>query len=93
MTCCCPTCGQALPVDPVEAEAEAIRQWCRNNGVAILLGDCVRRSDAALYLGRAEKTLANWESVAQPIPVRRLSGRTYYEIRDLAAFVVKDSSR
>lgn len=90
---CCPTCGQPLPSDPAEAQAAAIRQWCRDNNVPILLGDCVRRSDAALYLGRAEKTLANWESVAQPLQVRRLNGRAYYEIRDLAAFVAKDSSR
>lgn len=90
---CCPTCGQPMPSDPAEAQADAIRQWCRDNNVPILLGDCVRRSDAALYLGRAEKTLANWESVAQPIPVRRLNGRTYYEIRELAAFAVKGHSR
>ena len=89
MADCCPTCGRPLPVDPVEAEADAIRQWCGVNGAPILLGDCVRRQDAAAYLGRAEKTLANWESVDSPIPVRRLNGRAYYEIRDLAAFVVK----
>lgn len=89
----CPCCGQDMPMDPLEAQADAIRRWCRSNDVAILLGDCIRRSDAAMYLGRAEKTLANWESVDSPIPVRRLNGRAYYEISDLAAFVVKPPSR
>lgn len=93
MTCNCPTCGQPLPVDPADLQADTIRAWCRDNNVPILLGDCVRRSDAATFLGRAEKTLANWEAVDSPIPVRRLNGRAYYEIRDLAAFVVKTPSR
>ncbi|GAB3380309.1 hypothetical protein [Azotobacter armeniacus] len=83
----CPCCGQPLPIDPVEAQADAIRTWCRDNGVPILLGDCVRRSDAATFLGRSEKTLSNWAAVDSPIPVRRLNGRAYYEIRDLAVFV------
>tara|TARA_R110002124_G_scaffold101397_1_gene248925 strand:+ start:4238 stop:4510 length:273 start_codon:yes stop_codon:yes gene_type:complete len=87
MNDCCPCCGRPLPIDQAEAEADAIRQWCRNNGVPILLGDCIRREDAARYMGRSAKTLSNWQAVDQPIPVRRLNQRTYYEICDLAAFI------
>ena len=88
----CPACGQMMPSDPAESYADSIRAWCRDHEVPILLGDCLRRSDTATFLGRAEKTLANWESVDKPIPVRRLNGRVYYEIRDIAAFLVKESS-
>lgn len=93
MSHCCPTCGQSMPTDPLELQVDAIRAWCSTSGVAILLGDCIRRSDAATYLGRSNKTLCNWDAIDCPIPVRRLNRRAYYEIRDLAAFVVKEASR
>lgn len=87
MACNCPTCGQPMPEDPVDEQADVIRSWCRDNGVAILLGDCLRRSDVAAFLGKAEKTLANWNNSDGLAPSRHLNGRPYYEIRDIAAYI------
>lgn len=87
----CPTCGGRLQADPVEVQAEAIRHWCHATAVPILLGDCLRRSDAATYLGRSEKTLANWAASEDPIQTTRLNGRPYYPIHSLAEYIVKNS--
>lgn len=87
MICNCPTCGQPLPEDPVERQADAIRAWCNDNQVPILLGDCLRRSDVAAYMGRKEKTLANWKGSDGLQPSRYLNGRPYYEIREIAAYI------
>lgn len=87
MICNCPTCGQPLPEDPVERQADAIRAWCNDNQVPILLGDCLRRSDVAVYMGRKEKTLANWKGSDGLQPSRYLNGRPYYEIREIAAYI------
>ncbi len=89
MSGCCPECGQALPVDHVEAAAEAIRDWCRDSGVPILLGGCIRQSDAATYLGRSSKTLSNWNG--DVIPVKKVRGRAYLSIQDIAWFVVNEN--
>lgn len=91
----CPACGYCLvsTESRLDAKAEEIRQWCRTNEIPILLGDCIRRSAAAAYLGRSEKTLGNWAAVDSPIPFQRLNGRAYYEITDLAAFALKEPSR
>jgi len=92
MTCRCPACGQTLLVDPLDHQVSVIRAWARDNGVPILLGDCLRRADAATFLGRAEKTLANWANTDGLTPSRYLNARPYYEIRDLAAFILKPTA-
>ncbi|WP_339487842.1 hypothetical protein [Pseudomonas sp. EL_65y_Pfl2_R95] len=84
---CCPACGQSLPSDPVELQAEAIRAWCRENGVAIILGDCLRRADLAAFLGVKEKTVANWKGSDGLQPSRYLNKRPYYAVMDVAIHI------
>lgn len=76
-----------MPEDPVEQQADAIRAWCDDNRVAILLGDCLRRTDVAAYMGLKEKTLANWKGSDGLQPSRYLNGRPYYEIMEIAAYI------
>ena len=50
-------------------------------------------SDAALYLGLATQTLANWRNLGRgPKYMRqgRLHGRIYYRISDLDAWIEED---
>lgn len=48
----------------------------------------VSRADAAKFLGRTSKTLAEWKrSGTGPMP-HKVGGRVYYYLRDLQAFVV-----
>jgi len=81
----CESCGQVIHADAVEQEVERVKQWCREVGVVPVLGNCLRQNDCARYLGRATKTLQNW---GDGFPSRRLRGRTYVSISDLAQFIV-----
>ncbi len=83
----CPHCGQPMPTDPVAAESERIRRWAAENGIPVLLGDCIRQADAARYLGRAPKTLQNWAATDERLPARRLRGRVYHDIEAIARLV------
>lgn len=73
-------------MDAVQAEAERIREWCGKYGVPIVLGDCIRQTDAARYLGRAIQTLRNWGG--DDLPIQHFRSRAYYQIEDLARFIV-----
>ncbi len=47
----------------------------------------VARADAAIFLGKSPKTMAEWKRLGLgPMP-RKVGGRVYYYIRDLEAFV------
>jgi hypothetical protein len=83
----CPCCGQSLPVDDIEAEVGDIRQWCGTNGIVPVLGDCIRLQDAARYLDRKIKTVQNWLYSDPPFRTKRLHGRVYVGVEDLAKFV------
>ena len=84
--CACPCCGAPMQeADPVAVEVQKIRSWCAANGIQIVLTDCIRQADAARYLGRAHQTLRNWGDL---IPARRVRGRVYYRLSDVAEFVV-----
>ncbi len=91
--CVCPHCGQKLPVDNLAVEIERIKSWCTTNGINLAFGDSLRQSHAAQYLDRSHKTLMNWCSIEGVIPVKRLRGRVYYQIEDLAKFIIKEDSR
>ncbi|MEQ9464281.1 MAG: hypothetical protein RJQ10_11530 [Haliea sp.] len=85
----CSECGQPLPTDPVEAEAETIRSWCRDNGVVLVLGDAIHQSAAARYLGLSQKTLQN----CYFLPSKRIRRRVYVRIGDIAEFICNQISR
>lgn len=80
----CPTCT-CCESDPLADELLRIRAWCREVGVVPVMGSCLRQNDAARYLGRATKTLQNWGGC---LPSRKLRGRVYVSIEDLAQFIV-----
>ena len=85
----CPNCGQPLPADPVQAEADKITDWCRDNGVVLVLGDAIHQREAARYLGLAQKTLQN----SYFLPSQRIRGRVHVRITDLAEFICNQTSR
>ena len=87
----CPTCTCCGPADPVALELERVRQWCADNAVPVVLGDCIRQSDAARYLGRTTKTLQNWGD--DMLDLRRVVGRVYVEVTALAEFSCKNPQR
>ncbi len=54
--------------------------------VRILPDGRVDRKEAAKFLGRQPKTLAEWQRLGQgPIP-RKVGGRVFYRLLDLEAF-------
>jgi S-adenosylmethionine:diacylglycerol 3-amino-3-carboxypropyl transferase len=48
----------------------------------------VSRRDAAIFLGLAPKTLANWSSTSRGPRPHRVGNRVFYRLGDLQAFVV-----
>jgi hypothetical protein len=46
-----------------------------------------RRKDAARYIGHSEKTLANWATQGKGPRCVRVSGRCFYYLTDLDAFI------
>lgn len=85
----CPECGQPLPTDPAEAETKRIRDWCRDSGVVLVLGDAIHQREAARYLGLSQKTLQNWHF----LPSKKIRGRVHVRISDLAEFICNQTSR
>jgi hypothetical protein len=47
----------------------------------------VTREDAAAFLGRKSKTLADWQRLGIGPRPRKIGGRVFYNIDDLKAFV------
>lgn len=90
----CPNCGFSrnyCDTDRLKNEIKNITAWCEANGAPIVLGDCIRQSDAARYIGRATKTLKNWAGTDKEIPARHLRGRVYHSIQDIAQFVIGEN--
>lgn len=54
--------------------------------VRVLPDGRVSRSDAAVYLGRSAKTLADWYSKGIGPRARKVGGRVFYFLADLEAF-------
>ena len=55
--------------------------------IRILPGGRLTRVDAAAYLDRSPKTLAEWQSKSFGPRPRKVGGRVYYLLRDLESFV------
>ena len=54
--------------------------------VRVLPDGRVSRADAATFLGRSPRTLADWSRLGTgPLP-RKVGGRIFYYMRDLEAF-------
>jgi hypothetical protein len=65
------------------ARYEALQELVR---VRVLPDGRVSRQDAAAYLGRRPKTLAEWQRLGLgPMP-RKVGGRVFYRLEDLEAF-------
>lgn len=54
--------------------------------VVVLPDGRVDRKNSARYLGRAEKTLAEWYRLDKGPRSRLVGGRRFYQIEDLRAF-------
>ena len=54
--------------------------------IMVLPDGRVSRSDAAKYLGRAPKTLAEWYRLGKGPASRMIGGRRFYQIEDLRSF-------
>lgn len=85
----CPECGQPLPADPVQAEADSIVEWARDNGVPLIRGDRLRLEDAARYLDRSPGTLRNWLAAGVPLPVVSVNRRHYLPVMKFALYLVQ----
>lgn len=59
--------------------------------VRVLPDGRVARADAADFLGRTPKTLAEWSRLGLGPRPRRVGGRIFYFLRDLEAFVANGS--
>ena len=59
---------------------------CEQVKVRILPDGRVSRRNSALYLGRSQKTLADWHTKNMGPPSRLVGGRRFYHIDDLRAF-------
>tara|TARA_R110001599_G_C12266168_1_gene660864 strand:- start:156 stop:434 length:279 start_codon:yes stop_codon:yes gene_type:complete len=90
MTSTCKECGQPLPADPVQAEANRIVEWARDNGVPLIRGDRLRFEDAARYLDRSPGTLRNWLAAGVPLPVVSVNRRHYLPVREFAQYIVEE---
>lgn len=55
--------------------------------IRVLPDGRVARADAAAYLGRTPKTLAEWSRLGRGPRPRRVGGRIFYMLDDLDAFV------
>lgn len=55
--------------------------------VQVLPDGRVSRTDAATYLGRSPKTLAEWSRLGAGPQPRKVGGRIFYLLEDLEAFV------
>lgn len=54
--------------------------------IRVLPDGRVSRADAAAFLGRSAKTLADWYSKGTGPRPRKVGGRVFYFMRDLEAF-------
>ena len=54
--------------------------------VRVLPDGRVARKDAAAYIGRDPKTLANWATEGKGPTPRRVGGRIFYDLGELRAF-------
>ena len=85
----CSQCGHpSAEVDTFEL----IRRWCHKHGCFITPDEAVYEDDAALLLGRAPGTLANWRATLSGPPYHRhgRTGRVRYRLRDIADFLDGD---
>lgn len=57
-----------------------------NISIRVLPDGRVNRSDAAAFLGRSPKTLADWSSNGSGPRPRKVGGRIFYYMHDLEAF-------
>ncbi|HAN27682.1 MAG TPA: hypothetical protein DCP75_08175 [Haliea salexigens] len=85
----CECCGQSLPGDPVQAEADSILEWARDNSVPLIRGDRLRLEDAARYLDRSPGTLRNWLAAGVPLPVVSVNRRHYLPVMQFARFLIQ----
>ena len=60
--------------------------------VRILPDGRMSRSDAARYLGHAEKTLAMWQLQGKGPRSIKVGGRVFYYRRDLDAFIAGEAA-
>jgi len=54
--------------------------------IRVLPDGRVSRADAATFLGRSKKTLADWYSKGIGPKARKVGGRQFYYLRDLEAY-------
>jgi len=77
--------GQSAPTPAaIEVELPPVR---------VLPGGRLDRKNAALYLGRSPKTLAQWALHGKGPPSHDIGGRSFYYIADCDAFIAGDLKR
>jgi len=59
--------------------------------VEVLPGGCMDRPNAARYLGRACKTLAQWHTNGKGPPSKKVGGRVFCYRDDLDAFIAREA--
>lgn len=91
----CPRCrGTGVIEDPdddaaIKREGAILRAACRDLAIPITPPDLIHQRDAARLIGKSAKTLANWATDSQPIPIKKIGGRNFYSLSDLAAYRLK----
>ncbi|MCY1299449.1 hypothetical protein D9M69_503150 [compost metagenome] len=90
MTCLCPNCGQALPVDPardLEAGVEELREGARLMEIFVTWDGLVNEPGACRLLGYKRDWLRRQiEEQRDQIPYQRRGNRRLYSLTDLARY-------
>ncbi len=82
----CPTCGQPLPADPVQAEVQRIERWCRENGIAVVAGRLLHLEGVAAALQCSVSTV-NRRLAAGELQPTIIFGRRHVELSELARLI------
>ena len=60
--------------------------------ITVLPNGLVTRKDAAVFLGRKAKTLAEWKTAGTGPEAIMIRHRAFYRLADLKAFIAGDAS-
>jgi hypothetical protein len=86
----CPRCGwhpdHAYRVD---RELTRLKEVIADRQITVILSTKIKPVDAAILLGRSPETLKGWRAELKYRHLHdKLGGRIYYDIREIAEFIV-----
>jgi hypothetical protein len=90
----CPRCGgtgrrRDTSAGELDGMIEKLRAQCSEFGISITFGNRVKEANLAKILDRAVNTLRNRRYSDCPIPFKKVHGRVYYDLRDVAQYLLE----